>query len=176
MKKRFSHLCLSLTAACVLAACGSTSTPSQSEQQTAGHTRSAAASSSTCRMTKSDAPGAGRKVVYRCDGRAVLASAEAKSVLNGGADIHFGSAGAAVKSGLITRQAARRFGTSDEAACERAYLNAAKKFQEVARAHGGTKVANFQSYLDKKAISGGQYECEVGTFHGRVVIRADVVR
>ena len=77
---------------------------------------------------------------------------------------------------MTTRQAANRVGHSDEQTCVRAFLNAAKKFQETAAKNGGHRVTHLHSYLNKNALSGGQYECEVGTFHGRVLMRANIAR
>lgn len=139
-------------------------------------TSSQAPSKGICQQVRGDTSGAGRNVLYLCNGRAVLNSTAAQSVLSGGAKIHFESVGSVIKSGLLTRQAANRVGNSDEETCERAFINAAKKFQETTAKMGGSRVGHFQSYHDKKALSGGQYHCEVGTFHGRVVMRGDVAR
>ncbi|UOP04655.1 excinuclease [Conchiformibius kuhniae] len=173
--KRFTRpLLLAACAALGLGACqskGSQSAPS-------GTTASASAErhSGACRQVRGDTASGGRNVLYRCDGRTVLASADARAILAGGANIQFGGGSSVIKGGLTTRQAARRLGKSDEAACERAYISAAKKFQETAAKLGGSRVSNFQSYLDKRTLGGGQYECEVGTFHARVLIKGDVAR
>lgn len=169
--KMKTMLPLVATLALALTACQSTSSGSSS-----GSTASSGASKGICQQVRGDSSGAGRNVLYRCNGQAVLNSAEAKSLLDSNIPVHFGASGSVIKSGLITRQAANRVGNSDEATCERAYINAAKKFQETTAKMGGSRVSNFQSYYDKKTLSGGQYECEVGTFHGRVVIKGDVAR
>lgn len=143
---------------------------------TKGASAASASSKGICQQVRGDTSGGGRNVLYLCNGRAVLNSAEAQSLLSGGAKIHFDSVGGVIKADLLTRQSARRMGKSDEEACERAFINAAKKFQETTAKMGGSRVGHFQSYHDKKALSGGQYHCEVGTFHGRVVMRGDVAR
>ena len=60
-----------------------------------------------CQLLQDDNPNrGGRKVVYRCNGRAVLASDEAKRLLNPSVPVSFGGSGSVVQSNLITRQAA----------------------------------------------------------------------
>ena len=130
-----------------------------------------------CRLLRDDDPNrSGRKVVYRCNGRAVLASEEAKSLLNPSVPGSFGGSGRVIQANLSTRQAANAANKSDEAACERAFINAALKFQETAQSHGANRVTNFHSYYNRQVLRGGQYDCEVGTFHARVVIRGNIAR
>ena len=107
---------------------------------------------------------------------AVLASEEAKSLLNPSVPVSFGGGGRVIQANLSTRQAANASNKSDEAACERAFINAAHKFQETAQARGGSLVSNFHSYYNRQVLRGGQYDCEVGTFHARVVMRGDIAR
>ena len=90
--------------------------------------------------------------------------------------VSFGGGGSVVQSNLITRQAANATGKSDEAACERAFINAAHKFQATAQSRNANRVSNFHSYYNRKILRGGQYDCEVGTFHARVVMRGDIAR
>ena len=106
----------------------------------------------------------------------MLASEEAKGALNSSVPVSFGGGGHTVRANLITRQAANAANKSDEAACERAFINAAHKFQETAQARGGSRVSNFHSYYNRQVLRGGQYDCEVGTFHARVVMRGDIAR
>ena len=130
-----------------------------------------------CQLLQDDNPNCGgRKVVYRCNGRAVLASDEAKRLLNPSVPVSFGGGGRVVQSNLITRQAANATGKSDETACERAFINAAHKFQATAQSRNTNRVSNFHSYYNRKILRGGQYDCEVGTFHARVVMRGDIAR
>lgn len=107
---------------------------------------------------------------------AVPASDEAKRLLNPSVPVSFGGGGSVVQSNLITRQAANATGKSDEAACERAFINAAHKFQATAQSRNANRVSNFHSYYNRKILHGGQYDCEVGTFHARVVMRGDIAR
>ena len=65
---------------------------------------------------------------------------------------------------------------SDKTACERAFINAAHKFQATAQSRNANRVSNFHSYYNRKILHGGQYDCEVGTFHARVVMRGDIAR
>lgn len=132
--------------------------------------------SGACRVTREDAPGGGRNVLLRCDGRRVLNTDEAKRLLMSDVPVSFGRSGGVIASGLTTRQAANAANKSDEAACERAFINAVRKFQETARSRGGNRVSNFHSYFDRQPLSGGQYVCQVGTFHARVVMRGDIAR
>lgn len=163
---------ISVLAACVLAACQSSGGGAASSQSANSKT----ASKGVCQQVRGDTSSGGRNVLYRCNGNTVLHSAEAQSILRGGAQVSFAGGGNVIKSNLITRQSANRVGNSDEETCERAFINAAKKFQDTAAKNGGSRVTGFHSYLDKKALSGGQYECEVGTFHGRVVMRGNIAR
>ena len=90
--------------------------------------------------------------------------------------LHPTASGRVIESGLTTRQAANATGRSDEVACQRAFINAAHKFQETAAKRGATRVSNFHSIYDRKPMHGGQYDCEVGTFHARVVFKGDLAR
>lgn len=127
-----------------------------------------------CQAQKEDGSGAGRKVVLLCDGSRVLASTEAQALLDPSITISFTPNGKVIKGDDITRQSANRVGKSDEDTCLRAFINAAHKFQVNAQKLGGSKVSNFYSYYERKALKNGQFECEVGTFHGRVVMKGDI--
>ncbi len=174
---------LGAAAILALSGCASSDGPSSSgqdnrdsRQQADRGSASAGSSGSACRLLRDNNPGKGRNMIYRCDGRAVLASAEARSVLDPNTPVSFGGGGSVIAAGLITRQAANATGRSDEVACERAFINAAKKFQETARKRGGSRVVNFYSYFDRKPLRGGQYDCQAGTFHARVVFKGDIAR
>ena len=169
MKNQFI---ISILAACVLAACQS----SGNSATTSNSTSSQTASQGICQQVRGDSSSGGRNVLYRCSGSAVLNSAEAQSILGSGARVSFANEGSVIKANLTTRQAANRVGHSDEQTCVRAFINAAKKFQETAAKNGGHRVTHLHSYLNKNALSGGQYECEVGTFHGRVLMRDNIAR
>ena len=188
MKSRQIMLAAAIVAAFGLAGCQNNRAPdnsghqgSRSEARRDSGRNSAHATSQTtgrvCRLLRDDDPNrSGRKVVYRCNGRAVLASEEAKSLLNPSVPVSFGGGGRVIQANLSTRQAANASNKSDEAACERAFINAAHKFQETAQARGGSRVSNFHSYYNRQVLRGGQYDCEVGTFHARVVMRGDIAR
>lgn len=172
-------LAAAIVAAFGLAGCQNNRTPDNTSGQ--GGRNGAHATSQTtgrvCRLLQDDDPNrSGRKVVYRCSGRAVLASEEAKSLLNPNVPVSFGGGGSVIQANLSTRQAANASNKSDEAACERAFINAAHKFQQTAQARGGSRVSNFHSYYNRQVLHGGQYDCEVGTFHARVVMRGNIAR
>ena len=182
MKSRNMMLAAAIVAAFGLAGCNSNRTPDNGgadshrteTRATGGNTKT---TGHVCQLLQDDNPNrGGRKVVYRCNGRAVLASDEAKRLLNPSVPVSFGGGGRVVQSNLITRQAANATGKSDEAACERAFINAAHKFQATAQSRNANRVSNFHSYYNRKILHGGQYDCEVGTFHARVVMRGDIAR
>ena len=194
MKSRKIMLAAAIVAAFGLAGCQNNRAPENTDSQ-ASHAESSRTGSSrnetarsnpnataqttgrVCRLLQDDDPNrGGRKVVYRCNGRAVLASEEAKSLLNPSVPVSFGGGGRVIQANLSTRQAANASNKSDEAACERAFINAAHKFQETAQARGANRVTNFHSYYNRQVLRGGQYDCEVGTFHARVVMRGDIAR
>lgn len=175
-------LAAAIVAAFGLAGCNSNRAPDNGGTNS-HHTETRATGGNTkttghmCQLLQDDNPNrGGRKVVYRCNGRAVLASDEAKRLLNPSVPVSFGGSGSVVQSNLITRQAANATGKSDEAACERAFINAAHKFQATAQSRNAKRVSNFHSYYNRKILRGGQYDCEVGTFHARVVMRGDIAR
>lgn len=182
MKSRNMMLAAAIVAAFGLAGCNSNRAPDNSgadshrteTHATGGNTKT---TGRVCQLLQDDNPNrGGRKVVYRCNGRAVLASEEAKSLLNPSVPVSFGGGGRVIQANLSTRQAANASNKSDEAACERAFINAAHKFQETAQARGANRVTNFHSYYNRQVLRGGQYDCEVGTFHARVVIRGNIAR
>lgn len=129
-----------------------------------------------CRQVRGDDAGRGRNVLLRCDGRRLLATEEARRLMHPDVTVSFGRSGRVIAAGLTSRQSANASDRSDEAACERAFINAVRKFQETARSRGGSRVSNFHSYFDRQPLSGGQYVCQVGTWHARVVMRGDIAR
>ena len=133
---------------------GSTDSHHTETRTTGGNTKT---TGHMCQLLQDDNPNrGGRKVVYRCNGHAVLASDEAKRLLNPSVPVSFGGSGSVVQSNLITRQAANATGKSDEAACERAFINAAHKFQATAQSRNANRVSNFHSYYNRKILRGGQ--------------------
>lgn len=139
----------------------------------------ASKSNGSCKVIRGDTSGGGKNIIYRCsNAQAVLNAATAQGILKSSIPVSFGSGGTPVTKGqgLVTRQAANGVGKSDSDTCERALINAASKFQDTAAKLGGSRVTGFHSYFDRKPLHGGQYDCQAGTFHARVVMRADVVR
>ena len=156
MKKSHFVLPALIVAAFAVSGCKNSQSPEDGARSDSHSSQSDKASKQTsgryCRLLKDDDPGRkGRKVVYRCDGRAVMASEEAKQLLEPGIPVSFAGGG-------------------------RAFINAAHKFQETAAKRGATRVSNFHSIYDRKPMHGGQYDCEVGTFHARVVFKGDLAR
>ena len=127
--------------------------------------------SGACQLIQGDAPGAGRKVVYRCNGNQILNSSVARSIL-GGMPVSFGRGQGNASGYRTTRQAANRVSLGDEGACERAFVNALAKFKATAQKGGHRNISDLHSFYNRIPQSGGIYDCEVGTFHGRVVFRA----
>ncbi len=119
-----------------------------------------------------------QNIIYRCsNGQAAINAAIADGVLESGIPVSFGGGAYRLQTaGIVTRQAANGVGKSDSEACEHALINAARKFQQTAGKLGGRSVARFHSYFDKQPLQGGQYDCQTGSFHVRVVMRANVVR
>lgn len=181
MKKSHFVLPALIVAAFAVSGCKNSQSPEDGARSDSHSSQSDKASKQTsgkyCRLLKDDDPSRkGRKVVHRCDGRAVMASEEAKQLLKPDIPVSFAGGGRVIESGLTTRQAANATGRSDEVACQRAFINAAHKFQETAAKRGATRVSNFHSIYDRKPMHGGQYDCEVGTFHARVVFKGDLAR
>ncbi len=185
MKSRNIMLAAAIVAAFGLAGCHNNRAPDEGNRRTeaqrdsgrAGAERNQQTTGRVCRLLRNDDPNrGGRKVVYRCNGRAVLASEEAKRLLNPSVPVSFGGGGRVMQANLTTRQAANASNKSDEAACERAFINAVNRFQTTAEGRGASRVLNFHSYYNRQVLRGGQYDCEVGTFHARVVMRGDIGR
>ena len=161
-------------AALMLAACQSGSAPKNAHMKSAG-----TPAGESCKVIRGDTAGGGKNIIYRCsNGQAAINAAIADGVLESGIPVSFGGGGVPVANGqgLVTRQAANGVGKSDSEACERARINAARKFQQTAGKLGGRSVTGFHSYFDKQPLQGGQYDCQAGSFHVRVVMRANVVR
>ena len=103
-------LAAAIVAAFGLGGCNSNRAPDNGDfhraetRATGGNTKT---TSRVCQLLRDDNPNrGGRKVVYRCNDRAVPASDEAKRLLNPSVPVSFGGGGSVVQSNLITRQAA----------------------------------------------------------------------
>lgn len=171
MRSFFSTVCLS-GAVLALSACGGSS----SDNHAATDNTPASAEPEACRVVRPDDDRGGRNVLLRCDGRQVMASRQMQEHMDPAVRVRFDKGGKVIKANLQTRQAANATGRSDDVACQRAFVNAVVKFQETAKKMGGSGVSNFHSYLDRNVLKNGEYECEAGTFHARVLMRGDVVR
>ncbi|SUA43829.1 Uncharacterised protein [Neisseria zoodegmatis] len=168
MNKRFSALLLTGAAALALSACANNSAPSNENQTQA----QSPAVSGSCRSM-----GEGRKInnkgkndVYMCSARAALNSSEAKEVLNPNIRVSYGNVGGKT---LVSRQIANAVGKTPEETCQRAFLSAVKRFQSTAQRHN-SKSVRVVSYFDKKTVGGDQYECHIGTWNSRVVLKGNV--
>lgn len=139
-----------------------TAEPQRAEARTSAH-------GSACRSI-----GEGRKINekgqndgYLCKANVALNSAEAKEVLDPNIRVSYGSTGGRT---LTSRQVANAVGKSPEETCQRAFLSAVKRFQSTAvrRNH---KSVQLVSYFDKKTVGGSEYECHIGTWNSRVVLK-----
>ncbi|MDO5090524.1 MAG: hypothetical protein Q4D61_03160 [Cardiobacteriaceae bacterium] len=172
MNIRPTRAAFALAAVFALAACGGSG---NSNAATDSETKITAAPA--CHVIRPDDARGGRNVLLRCSGRQVIASAEAQKHMDPSVRIHFGKGGGKViKADIETRQAANATGKSDDAACQRAFVNAIVKFQKTAKKMGGNGVSHFRSYLDRNTLKNGEYDCEVGTFHARVLMKGSIVR
>ncbi|MBP3194584.1 MAG: hypothetical protein J6M05_02820 [Cardiobacteriaceae bacterium] len=156
-----------LITACLLTACRGGNNPTEVGQQ-----------SGFCTLARGDLATGGKNVLYRCNGRAILQTAQAQRFLNKfPIQVSFDQIpGQVIKQNDITHQSANASGRTDAVACERAVINAAAKFQRTAAKNGARGVSNLHSWFEKQPITGGEVICQAGTFHARVVMRADYVR
>ncbi|MFS6937371.1 hypothetical protein ACDX33_02555 [Neisseria animaloris] len=168
--KRFPTLLLAGAAAFALSACANNTAPSA--QENGAHTHASAANGSACRSI-----GEGRKInnkgkndAYLCSARAALNSSEAKQVLNPNIRVSYGNVGGKT---LVSRQIANAVGKTPEETCQRAFLSAVKRFQSTAQRYN-SKSVRVVSYFDKKTVGGDQYECHIGTWNSRVVLKGNV--
>lgn len=173
MAKHLSPLFLACAAALALSACAGSGTAPQpasaGEKQTKAEK---AAAGSNCRSI-----GEGRKInnkgkndAYMCSASAALNSAEAREVLDSGISVSYGNPGGKT---LVSRQVANAVGKTPEETCQRAFLNTVKRFQSTA-AREGKKSVRVTSYFDRKTVGGNQYECHIGTWNSRVVLKGSI--
>lgn len=160
-----------LLSSCVLAltACanqGSNAPKSENSPQAA---TKAASGANACRSI-----GEGRKVResdkndgYMCKASVALNSAEAKEVLSPNIRVSYGSTSGQTN---VSRQIANAVGKTPDETCQRAFLNAVKRFQSTATRYKKNSV-RLVSYFDKKTIGGSEYECHIGTWNSRVVLK-----
>ena len=74
---------------------------------------------------------------------------------------------------LVSRQIANAVGKTADETCQRAFLNTIKRFQSTAERKGSNAVRVI-SYFDKKTVGNGEYECHIGTWNSRVVLKGTV--
>ena len=173
MTVRISQVLL-LSAAVALSACASTggsSAPAEREtDHAAAHTEHHAAAQPSgavnCRSIGS-AAGRGKNDGYMCKASVVLNSAEAREVLDPSIRVSYGSTSGKTN---VSRQSANATGKSVDAACQRAFLNAVKRFQSSAsRMHKNS--VRLVSFYDRQTKGGSEYECHIGTWHSYVVLK-----
>ncbi|MGF6147917.1 Uncharacterised protein [Kingella potus] len=166
---------LLLSAAVALSACasqgGSSGASSASDERETARSapaerRAAPADGTICRSIGSVA-GKGKNDAYMCKASAVLNSAEAREVLDPSIRVSYGSTSGKTD---VSRQSANATGKSVDATCQRAFLNAAKRFQSSATRYRKNAV-RLVSFYDRKTKGGNEYECHVGTFHSYVVLK-----
>lgn len=172
MAKHLSALLLACSAALALAACSSSGTSQQTSAEPKQTKAEKAAVGSNCRSI-----GEGRKINnkgkndgYMCSASAALNSAEAKEVLDANISVSYGNPGGKT---LVSRQVANAVGKTPEETCQRAFLNTVKRFQSTA-AREGKRAVRVTSYFDKKTIVGSEYECHIGTWNSRVVLKGSL--
>ncbi|MDO5058542.1 MAG: hypothetical protein Q4D82_01205 [Neisseria sp.] len=159
-------------AALLLSACANNNAPNTSQNHGSSNASTAkAASSGSCRPAGSGhTHGSAQNDIYMCSAAAVLNSAEARQHLDSSVSIRYGSAG---NNPLTSRQTANAVGKTPSETCERAFLNTLIQFEKAAKKRN-KRNASVISYYDKKTVGGGQYECHIGTFHSKVVLRGSV--
>ncbi len=158
---------LSLSAVVLLSACSASTPPAQS-----GSSASVApqAEGSMCRSINTGKNTKGKNDAYLCSASAALNSAEAKEVLNPNIRVSYGNVSG---NTLVSRQIANAVGKTADETCQRAFLNTVKRFQSTAERKGSNAVRVI-SYFDKKTVGNGEYECHIGTWNSRVVLKGTV--
>lgn len=173
MTVRISRVLL-LSAAVALSACASKGEPAAAAEHETGRPapqvehRAATqpASGTICRSIGSVA-GKGKNDAYMCKASAVLNSAEAREVLDPSVRVSYGSTGSSTN---VSRQSANATGKSTDETCQRAFLNAVKRFQSTAQRRN-KRAIRLVSFYDRRVKGGNEYECHVGTFHSYVVLK-----
>ena len=158
---------LSLSAVVLLSACSASAPPAQSDS-----TASVApqAEGSMCRSINTGKNTKGKNDAYLCSASAALNSAEAKEVLNPNIRVSYGNVSG---NTLVSRKIANAVGKTADETCQRAFLNTVKRFQSTAERKGSNAVRVI-SYFDKKTVGNGEYECHIGTWNSRVVLKGTV--
>lgn len=165
MTVRISQVLL-LSAAVALSACASTGGSSAPAERETDHAAAQPSGAVNCRSIGS-AAGRGKNDGYMCKASVVLNSAEAREVLDPSIRVSYGSTSGKTN---VSRQSANATGKSVDAACQRAFLNAVKRFQSSAsRMHKNS--VRLVSFYDRQTKGGSEYECHIGTWHSYVVLK-----
>ncbi|WP_234395908.1 hypothetical protein [Neisseria wadsworthii] len=172
MKSSFSTL-LTFGAVLALSACAAQHKPeSQAPETRSSEVQSPTKTSGACRSI-----GEGRKInnkgkneAYMCSASAALNSKEAHEVLNPAIKVSYGSTG---NQTLVSRQVANSVGKTPDETCQRAFLSAVKRFQSTA-VKQNAKSVRLVSYFDKQTKGGSEYECHIGTWNSRVVLKGSL--
>ncbi|MDO4640318.1 MAG: hypothetical protein Q4A84_01240 [Neisseria sp.] len=170
---------LTIAIALSLSACAAKKQPETAETEAAPaahaqkqteHTKQA--SGTACRSI-----GEGRKFNnkgqndgFMCSAAAALNSAEAKEVLDPSIKVSYGSVGSQT---LVSRQIANAVHKTPDETCQRAFLSAVKRFQGTA-AKKKARSVRMVSYFDKQTKGGSEYECHIGTWNSRVVLKGSL--
>ena len=123
-----------------------------------------------CRSINTGKNTKGKNDAYLCSASAALNSAEAKEVLNPNIRVSYGNVSG---NTLVSRQIANAVGKTADETCQRAFLNTVKRFQSTAERKGSNTVRVI-SYFDKKTVGNDEYECHIGTWNSRVVLKGTV--
>ena len=123
-----------------------------------------------CRSINTGKNTKGKNDAYLCSASAALNSAEAKEVLNPNIRVSYGNVSG---NTLVSRQIANAVGKTADETCQRALLNTVKRFQSTAERKGSNAVRVI-SYFDKKTVGNDEYECHIGTWNSRVVLKGTV--
>ena len=123
-----------------------------------------------CRSINTGKNTKGKNDAYLCSASAALNSAEAKEVLNPNIRVSYGNVSG---NTLVSRQIANAVGKTADETCQRAFLNTVKRFQSTAERKGSNAVRVI-SYFDKKTVGNDEYECHIGTWNSRVVLKGTV--
>ncbi|MDO5685865.1 MAG: hypothetical protein Q4G42_00470 [Neisseria sp.] len=107
-----------------------------------------------------------------------LNTPDAQEVLDPGVKLVFGGGGGnVIRKNLSSRQSANSVGKSDEAACNRAFLNTLKQFQTRAREMNATRVVNITTYYGNERVkSSSRFVCHAGSVIARVTMKGDIAR
>ena len=177
MKTTFPTL-LSICTAVLLSACSSNTPPAQSNSSSTSATAPQSESTknikntkgAACQSIESNKNSKGKNDAYLCSASIALNSAEAKEVLDPNIRVSYGNVGS---NTLVSRQIANAVGKTPDETCQRAFLNTVKRFQSTAQRKNSNAIRVI-SYFDKKTVGNDKYECHIGTWNSRVVLKGNI--